>query len=86
MLLVGGRVQADYHEENMLRMFKKVDINADRLIDLNEFLLMQTSKQPRREPHAGAGEAEAEAEADVPVGVHPHPKLRLEDPRDEDWR
>ena len=41
MLLVGERVGARYVEPDMVRMFKKVDVNGDKLIDLNEFLLMQ---------------------------------------------
>ena len=41
MLLIGARVNATYKEADLLRMFEKVDLNQDRLIDPNEFLWMQ---------------------------------------------
>ena len=60
MLLVGDRVRAEYTRAELVRMFKKVDLNSDDLIDLNEFLWMQVL--PRSGGHAN-GE-----------GVHPRPK------------
>lgn len=51
MLLVGERVGSTYHEADMLRMFKKVDVNGDRLVDLNEFLLMQVRSPHISHPH-----------------------------------
>ena len=68
MLLVGGRVNATYHEPQLLRMFEKVDLNGDHLIDLNEFLFMQCPEQPT---------------ADTP-GVHTHPKMSAASNRGED--
>lgn len=63
MLLIGARVNATYKEADLLRMFEKVDLNQDRLIDLNEFLWMQIT--PDR---ASAAEADG-------GGVHPHHSL-----------
>ena len=73
MLLVGERVHATYHQGDMLRMFKKVDVNDDKLIDLNEFLLMQLA------PTAAAEDADG-----PPQGVHPPPERARDQDGDED--
>ena len=98
MLLVGGRVNATYLEPNMLRMFKKVDVNNDKLIDLNEFLLMQISTKKKGASHPqtekgspmfilgadGSPSAAEEVETAPAVGVHPHPSTLPEKKRVED--
>ncbi len=63
MLMIGERVGAAYHEKQLLRMFKKVDLTGDKLIDLNEFLWMQVPPEKLAE---GAEE-----------GVHPRPPEEL---------
>ena len=73
MLLVGTRVAATYHEPQLLRMFRKVDLNDDKLIDLNEFLLMQLA------PNAAAEDADG-----PPQGVHPPPERARDQDDDED--
>ena len=73
MLLVGERVHATYHQGDMVRMFKKVDVNDDKLIDLNEFLLMQLA------PTAAADDAEG---GGPPQGVHPPPERAHDDDDD----
>ena len=83
MLLVGERIGATYLESDMLRMFKKVDVNGDRLIDLNEFLLMQITAQ-KGDPRLNVDEGERPPE--VAAGIHPpptQPSAREED--DEAW-
>ena len=54
-------------------MFKKVDVNDDKLIDLNEFLLMQLA------PNAAAEDADG-----PPQGVHPPPERARDQDDDED--
>ena len=61
MLVIGERLQTVYHEADLLRMFRKSDVNGDKLIDLNEFLHMQLP--------TGGGQKEG-------VGVHPHRRSR----------
>jgi hypothetical protein len=63
MLLVGERVNATYREPELLRMFNRVDLNQDKLIDLNEFLWMQITPQRAQEAEADGG------------GIHPHPSI-----------
>ena len=46
MLLVGSRLHKQYTEEQLQRMFRKADLNNDRLIDLNEFIKMQARDFP----------------------------------------
>ena len=40
-LMVGHRLHVKYTEAQLTRMFEKADVNGDRLVDLNEFILMQ---------------------------------------------
>ena len=69
MLLVGGRVNATYYESQLVRMFRKVDVNSDNLIDLNEFLWMQVPQKGERpgpnNAEADRAAAEHEAEGDL---------------------
>ena len=44
-------------------MFNRVDLNQDKLIDLNEFLWMQVTPQRAQEAEADGGR------------IHPHPSL-----------
>ena len=39
--MVGHRLHIKYTEAQLMRMFEKADVNGDRLLDLNEFILMQ---------------------------------------------
>ena len=77
MLLVAGRVGATYHRPQLVAMFDKADLNGDRLIDLNEFLWMQTptpaAAAARSQERESAGTA---AGGDGPLrhGVHQRPQ------------
>ncbi len=42
--MVGHRLHVKYTEAQLTRMFEKADVNGDRLVDLNEFILMQATR------------------------------------------
>jgi len=78
MLLVGERVNARYREPELLRMFNKADVNGDKLIDLNEFLLMQVTAQS--EAAAARAAAEGGDAAAMMEGVHLDPRMMMPSP------
>ena len=71
MLLVGERVNAPYTEAQLLRMFRKADLNDDHLIDLNEFLWLQTPANGGSWAGSNDG-GDGDPQRQV-VGVHPRP-------------